>query len=168
MHAPEHADRFRRRERAYESLVRASRTAAGFLGTGAEATRHSADAVNRLAGVSAESPIPVSSFRDLNMLFRQVDNALCAALEQGFGARIYLVRRTLPRIDSAEGRLTHQCREIFDPLARDSRTPLIALARRHLHTDPARMAAPGSTTITRDDFRAEMSRRRKRGSALSL
>lgn len=76
----------------------------------------------------------------------------------------------LPRIDSAEGRLTHQCREIFDPLARDSsRTPLIALARRHLRTDPVRIAVPGSSTaITRDDFRAEISHRRMRGSALSL
>lgn len=162
-HDRELANRFHRREHAYGSLLRASRTTAGLLGTGAEATRHSADAVNRLVSVSATSPIPVGSLHDLDTLFRQVDNALCAAIEDGFGARLYFVRRALPRIDPTDGHLTHQARELFDPLQREGRTPLITIARRYLRTDPVRTVAPGNTAITRADFRAAISQRRSHG-----
>lgn len=167
-HDRELANRFQRREHAYGSLLRASRTAAGLLGAGAEATRHSADAVNRLVSISAASPIPVGSLHDLATLFRQVDNALCTAIEEGFGARLYFVRRALPRIDPTDGHLTHQARELFDPLQREGRTPLITIARRYLRTDPVRKATPNNTGITRADFHAAIAQRRSRGSTVSL
>lgn len=167
-HDRELANRFHRREHAYGSLLRASRTAAGLLGTGAEATRRSADAVNRLVSISAVSPIPLGSLHELDTLFRQVDNALCAAIEEGFSARLYFVRRALPRIDPTDGHLTHQARELFDPLQREGRTPLITIAQRYLRTNPVRPAAPNNTAITRADFHAAIKQRRSRGGAISL
>lgn len=161
------ANRFHRREHAYGSLLRASRTAAGLLGTGAEATRHSAAAVNRLVSISAASPISVGSLHDLGTLFRQVDNALCAAIEEGFGARLYFVRRALPRIDPTDGHLTHQARELFDPLQREGRTPLITVARRYLRTDSIRTTTPNNAVMTRADFSAAINQRRS-SSAFSL
>ncbi|MER7303201.1 hypothetical protein ABTX24_26345 [Nocardioides sp. NPDC127514] len=167
-HDRELANRFHRREHAYGSLLRASRTAAGLLGTGAEATRHSADAVDRLVSISAVSPIPLGSLHELDTLFRQVDNALCAAIEEGFSARLYFVRRALPRIDPTDGHLTHQARELFDPLQCKGHTPLITIARRYLRTNPVRTAAPSITAMTRADFHAAINQRRSRGSAISL
>lgn len=165
-HDRELANCFHRREHAYGSLLRASRTAAGLLGTGAEATRHSADAVNRLVSISAAAPIPVGSLHDLATTFRQVDNALFAAIEEGFGARLYFVRRALPRIDPTDGHLTHQARELFDPLQRAGRTPLITIARRYLRTNPVRTAAPNDTAITRAAFHNAIAQRRQHGSTV--
>jgi hypothetical protein len=147
--APEQAARFRHREQTYATLGRAARSAGGLAGTGAAATRHSADAAQRLVTIPVGEPIPVDAVRNLDKLFRHVDNAIGAAIEHGFNTRIYLVRRTLPRIDPTDGRLAHQARQLFEPLRREGDTPLIAVARRHLRTDSVRMAAPGDSADRR-------------------
>lgn len=158
--APEQSARFRSREQTYAKLLRASRGAAGLAGTGAIATGHSAHVATLLMAIHVGEPISVEAFRSLDKLFRHVDNALYAAIEQGFTARLYLVRRTLPRIDPTDGRSTHRAREIYDPAERKGRTPLIAVARRQLRTEPPRMAAPGYSSFSRNDFRAAINHRR--------
>lgn len=166
--APEQAARFRRRERTYAALTRASRTAAGLAGTGAEATWHSAEATRLLVKIPVGEPISVEGLRNLDKLVRHVDNRVAAAIEQGFKLRVYLVRSSRPRIDPADGRLVHRARVIYEPLERDGRTPLIALARRRLRTDPVRMAAPGDAAITRADFRSAINHRQHGSSGLSI
>lgn len=166
--APEQAARFRHRERGYATLGRASRSAAGLAGTGAAATRHSADAARTLVTIPVGEPVSPEAFRNLDKLFRHVDNRLAAAIEQGFNTRIYLVRATLPRIDPTDGALAHQAREIFEPLQREGRTPLIAVARRYLRTDPVAMVPPGSAAITRADFRSAINHRQSGSDGLSL
>lgn len=165
--APAQATGFRARERTYAKLSKASRTAAGLAGTGAIATRHSADAVRHLATIDSAEFDDAHAFRNLEKLFRHVDNAICEAIEQGFTTRLYLVRRALPRIDATDGNLTHRAREIFDPLQHEGRTPLIAVARRHLRTDPVPMAAPGDAAIARVDFRASINRHRSHSNGMS-
>lgn len=166
--APEQAARFRRRERTYAALTRASRTAAGVAGTGAEATRHSAEATRLVVRIPVGEPISVEALRNLDKLVRHVDNRLAAAIEQGFKLRVYLVRSSLPRIDPTDGKLAHQARVIYEPLQRDGRTPLIAVARRRLRTDYVRMAAPGDAAITRADFRAAINHRQRGSPGLSI
>lgn len=165
--APEQSARFRTREQTYAKLLRASRGAAGLAGTGAIATGHSAHVARLLMTIRVGEPISVEAFRNLDKLFRHVDNALCAAIEQGFNTRLYLVRRTLPRIDPTDGRSTHRAREIYDPVERDVRTPLIAVARRRLRTEPPHTAAPGNASFSRTDFRAAINRRRGRTDGLT-
>lgn len=166
--APEQAAHFRRRERTYASLSRASRTAAGLAGTGAEATRHSADAVRLLVQVPVGEPIKVEALRNLDKLCRHVDNRLASTIEQGFSVRLYFVRRTLPRIDPTDGKLAHRSRVIYEPLQRDGGSPLIAVARRHLRSDPVRMAPPGDAAFTRADFRAAIDHRQHGGPEISI
>lgn len=166
--APEQAAHFRRREQTYGALIRASRTAAGLAGTGAEATRHSAEATRLLVRIPVGAPLNVQALRNLDKLVRHVDNRLAAGIEQGFNVRIYLVRSTLPRIDPSDGNLAHQARVIYEPLQREGRAPLIALARQRLRTDPVRMAAPGDAAITRADFRAAMNHRQRRNPEISF
>lgn len=161
--APEQSARFRTREQTYAKLLRVSRGAAGIAGTGAIATRHSAHATRLLMTIRVGEPVSVEAFRSLEKLFRHVDNALCAAIEQGFSTRLYLVRRTLPRIDPTDGRSTHRAREIYDPVQPDGRTPLIAVARRRLRTESPHMAAPGNASFSRNDFRAAINHRRGSG-----
>ena len=157
--APEQAAHFRHRERAYAALIRASRSAAGLAGTGAEATRHSADAARLLVQIPVGHPINSEALRNLDKVARHVDNRLAAAIEHGFKLRVYLVRSSLPRIDPNDGKLAHQTRVTYEPLRREGRAPLIALTRRHLRTDPAIMAPPGDAAITRADFRAAVNHR---------
>lgn len=166
--APEQAANFRDRERTYRSLCRAACSAAGLAGTGATATQHSADATTRLAAIPPDAKIPSTDLRKLDKLFRHVDNALGAAIEHGFSTRLYLVRCTRPRIDTADGRLVHQERTAFGPLQRGSRTPLVTIARRELRADPVRMTAPGSAAIRRADLRAAINRWRQHGDSLHV
>lgn len=166
--SPEQAARFHAREQTYARLLRAARGAGGLAGTGAAATGHSAQAVRLLATIHLGEPITIDAFRNLDKLFRHVDKRLSAAIEHGFNTRLYLVRRTLPRIDSTDGRTTHGARYFYDPLPREGQSPLIAIARRHLHTEPPRMAAPGSSAFSRTDLRAAISNRSGGASGLSV
>lgn len=166
--APEQAANFRDRERTYRSLCRASNSAAGLAGTGAEATQHSADATIRLAAIPPETKISKSDFRNLDKLFRHVDNTVYTAIEQGFNMRLYLVRCSRPRIDTTDGRLIHQKRTAFAPLPHGSHTPLVTIARRDLRVDPVRMTAPGSAAIRRADFRTAINLCHPRSDGASL
>lgn len=141
--APEQAAQFRNREQNLGKVSKAARTADGLAGTGASATQHSSDAVRLLVTIPVGEAIGVDALRNLEKLFRHVDNTLCRAIEHGFNTRIYLVRNTLPRIDPTDGLQPHQARQIFEPLQHEGRAPLVALARRHLRSDPVRMAPQG-------------------------
>lgn len=163
--APEQAAQFRRREQSLAKVSKAARAAGGLAGTGASATQHSADAVRLLVTIPVGEMIDVDALRNLDKLFRHVDNTLRRAIEHGFNTRIYLVRNTLPRIDPADGLQPHQARQIFEPLQREGRTPLIAVARRSLRSDPLRMAPPGYAAISRADLRNAVNRRRRTGGA---
>lgn len=163
--APEQAAQFRRREQNLAKVSRAARAAGGLAGTGASATQHSADATRLLVTIPVGAMIDVDALRNLDKLFRHVDNALHRAIEHGFNTRIYLVRNTLPRIDPADGLQPHQARQIFEPLQREGRTPLIAVARRSLRADPVRMAPPGYAAISRADLRSAVNHRRRTGGA---
>lgn len=163
--ALEQAARFRRREHAYGRLTRASRAAAGLAGTGSAATQHSADAVRALATLPVDALITKDAWRNLAKLAHHVDNRICAAIEEGFNTRLYLIRRPLPRIDATDGNLVHRTREIFDPLQHEGRPPLIAIARRYLHTEAPRMVAPGEAAISRADFRTAIAHRQHNGRA---
>ncbi|MFE6645022.1 hypothetical protein ACFVJS_00570 [Nocardioides sp. NPDC057772] len=157
------AAQFRTREQNLAKVSKAARTAGGLAGTGADATAHSAEAVRLLVTIPVGDPVQVDAFRNLDKLFRHVDNALHRAIEHGFNTRIYLVRNTLPRIDPTDGLQPHLARQIFEPLQHQGRTPLVAVARRYLRTDPVRMAPPGVAAINRADFRKAINYRRTTG-----
>lgn len=166
--APEQAALFRRREQNLGKISKAARTAGGLAGTGASATQHSADAVRLLITIPVGEPIDVGALRNLDKLFRHVDNTLHRAIEHGFNTRIYLVRNTLPRIDPTDGLQPHQARQIFYPLQHEGRTPLVAVARRYLRSDPVRMTPPGFAAISRADFRDAISHRRNTGRGIAM
>lgn len=162
--APEQSAQFRTREQNLAKVLRAARTAGGLAGTGADATQHSAEAVRLLVNIPVGEAVPLDALRNLEKLFRHVDNTLHRAIDHGFRTRIYLVRNTLPRIDPTDGLQPHQAHQIFEPLQREGRTPLAAVARRYLRTDPVRMAPPGAAAINRADFRNAINHRRSTGS----
>lgn len=166
--APEQAAEFRTREQNLAKVSRAARTAGGLAGTGAGATAHSAEAVRLLVTIPVGDPVKINAFRNLDKLFRHVDNALHRAIEHGFNTRIYLVRNTLPRIDPTDGLQPHRAQQIFEPLHQDGRTPLVATARRYLRTDPVRMAPPGFAAIDRADFRNAINHRRNSGNGINF
>ncbi|MGY0390581.1 hypothetical protein ACWZJV_26715 [Nocardioides sp. WG-D5] len=161
--APEQAAQFRRREQNLAKVSKTARTAGGLAGTGASATQRSADAVRLLATIPIGEMIDVDALRNLDKLFRHIDNALHRAIEYGFNTRIYLVRNTLPRIDPTDGLQPHRARQIFEPLQHEGRTPLVAVARRYLRTAPVQIAPPGVAAINRADFDNAINRRRSSG-----
>lgn len=165
--APEQAAQFRIREQNLAKVLKAARTAGGLAGTGADATAHSADAVRLLVTIPVGEAIQLDALRNLEKLFRHVDNTLHRAIEHGFNTRIYLIRNTLPRIDPTDGLQPHRVRQIFEPLQHEGRTPLVAVARRYLRTDPVRMAPPGIAIFSRTDFRNAINRRRSNGRGIT-
>lgn len=166
--APEQAACFRTREQNLAKVLKAARTAGGLAGTGAEATQHSAEAVQLLIKVPVGEAVQVDALRNLVKLFRHVDNTLNRAIDRGFRARIYLVRTRLPRIDPTDGHQPHQARQIFEPLQHEGRTPLVAVAHRYLRTDPIPMAPPQRAEFDRADFRRAINHRRNTGGGLTL
>jgi hypothetical protein len=136
---------FEQRSSTYRELVVGSRVVGGEIGDGRSAVLESANAARRMRSTATPSKDVEYELRHLTHLGDRLDARVAAAVEHGFGEKLYFVAISLPvpgHVDRAG--IVRPARK-YIPVDSPAQSELLDLARQRLRPPPPPVTAPPST-----------------------
>jgi hypothetical protein len=155
---PDLAAKWTARKETYIKLLRETRDLGGILGDGNAAGQGSI-AASRAQRLDREPLTYCRQLRQLDQLFTQVDERVCAAVEHGVKERLYFLRVPFPRIDDQAPGMIKGPRHRFVPITSPVQTDLISIVRNYLRPAPIEVRPPNGAVQSRIDFEAALHHR---------
>lgn len=155
---PDLAAKWTARKETYIKLVRETRDLAGILG-GGNAAGQGSIAASRAQRLGREPLAYCRQLRQLDQLFTQIDERVCAAIEHGVKERLYFLRVPFPRIDDQAPGMIKGPRHRFVPITSPVQTDLLSIVRHKLRPAPIKPTPPRGAAQSRLDFEAALHHR---------
>lgn len=155
---------WRKRASTFLHLIHATRDFGGMVGNGGPAAGEASLAASRaehLLRAAIGDPVApdAGSVRNLQHLFRALDERLSQVIQQGARERTYFMRVPFPRVDQDAAGIVKPVRHRYTPITSDVGSELLEIVRTELRPTIPPPKAPKRAAASREELVAALSHR---------